>query len=179
MAIQLSSQLNKVLNTSGRITDESINPDNLGQLDFSSPLKLVYNPHHAYTEEEADRAVDTLTAQAEAITQENRVIDAQTNVAKIYNQKLAKLDKLRQEIFKGMKTIETGYAEWQSLIHEIEVAKRQAGIDLGTRAEKANIQFEAHQRTLKHQLHSQTDLSRSGTHAGSSILNRRPVPITA
>lgn len=179
MAIKLSSRLDKVLNTSGRITDDSINPDNLSKLDFSSPLKLVYKPHHAYTEAEADQAVDQLTEQAEQLTQENRVIDAQSNVAKIYNQKLVKLDKLRTEIAKGIKTIEKGYSEWQALIHEIEVLKRQAGVDLGARAEKANIQFEAHQRSLKQQLHTQTDLSRNGTHGGSSILNRRPVSISA
>ena len=178
MAIKLSSDLRKTLNVSGRITDESINPDNLSKLDFQ-PLNMIYKPHHEYSEDEADQAVDALTAQAEFITQENRVIDAQTSVAKAYNAKLAKLDKLRQEIAKGMKSIEKGYAEWQALIHEIEVAKRKAGVDLGARTEKANIQFEAHQRSLKQQLHTQTDLSRSGTHAGSHILNRRPVPISA
>lgn len=179
MAIRLSSDLSKTLNTSGRITDEGVNPDHLSRLDFSQPLSLIYQPHHAYTEDEADLAVDQLTEYTEAMVQENRVIDAQTDAAKVYNQKLAKLDKLRSEIAKGMKTIEKGYAEWQALIHEVEVAKRKAGVDLGARAEKANIAFEAHQRSLKQQLHNQTNLARSGTHAGSSILNRRPIPISA
>lgn len=178
MAIKLSSDLRKTLNVSGRITDESINPDNLSKLDFQ-PLNLIYKPHHEYTEDEADQAVDALTAQAEFITQECRVIDAQNEVVKAYNQKLTKLDKLRKDVAKGMKTIEASFSEWQSLIHEIEVLKRQAGVDLGARTEKANIQFEAHQRSLKQQLHSQTNLARNGTHAGSNILNRRPVPISA
>ena len=172
MAIPLSQRLDKTLNTSGRLTNNAINPDNLSKLDFSRPFELKWNPNQRYTEAQADSLIDKITADAEEIAQDNRILDAETHRIKLYNKKQAKMKALRKLVKDGMLSIEESYSEWQLYIHQVEVAKRKAGLDLGAGVEEENIGYEAHRRQLTETLNRKTDSSRGGSESGSYLSRR-------
>jgi hypothetical protein len=178
MAFGLKDNLEKLLNSGGRMTNETINPSNLEGMGFEVGWQLPKN-FLQFDEKSADAEIDKVTAMAEARVQGTRVIEEYSHLAEVELRYQQATDKLRSQIAKLEISREEGFAKWETLKHQLNVARRKAGLSHASDVEQANIAFANFQRNLQARLHTQTNTSRRGTESGSPALNRRGIRIAA
>ena len=172
MAFGLRDNLEKLLNSGGRMTNETINPSNLEGMNFETGWDLPKD-FLAFDEQTADAEIDKVTAMAEARVQGKRVIDEYSHLADIELSYQNAMSQLRTKIAKLEISREEGFAQWETLKHQLNVARRKAGLGHANDVEQSNIAFASFQRSLQQKLQQQTNTSRRGTESGSPSLHRR------
>ena len=168
MAFNLSGDLEKQLNASRGLAGNDINPSNLENTKFT-PVRKVPDFTKFSSETAADAEIDSVTNEAEAKTQQERVVKAYTHLANVENKLQKSMDALRKAYFAGEVTIEEAFGNWQTMKHKLNLKRREVALDNAYEEEAANIGFGSFQRGLKQKLYDATDTSRKGTHAGSSL----------
>lgn len=177
MAFNLTGNLEQALGAKSSLTDESINPSNLERLKFTKVRRLPENfITECGTEAAADKYIDEITKESEALVQSTRAIEASSHYIDCQQAYQVALQKLRQKVHKLEITIEEAYAQYQTLQHTLNLKRKEAGLQHASDVEQANVAYAQFDRGLRHKLQASTDLSRRGTHEGSH-LERRFLPL--
>ncbi|MFG6098054.1 hypothetical protein SPB21_22515 [Leptothoe sp. ISB3NOV94-8A] len=170
MAFNLTGNLERTLNAKTGLTNERINPSNLERLDFTNVAQLPSNfLTDCGTEASADQFIDHITAESEQLSQATRAIDAANHYIDCQQKYQTALKSLREKVAKLEITIEEAFAQWQTLKHQLNLARKQAGLKHASDVENANIAYAKFDRGLREKLHTATDISRNGIHQGSHL----------
>lgn len=177
MAFKLNGALTKQLNSSGRLTNEKNNPSLVQNMKMPTGWKLPAD-FLSFDEASADAEIDKVTAMTEALSQGDRVGQAYIQLAAAQT----KYDKTMKVLAAKVARMEIGkeeaMAELQSLKHQVDVARRTAGLQYANDVEQSNVGFANFQRKLKQNLYQATNTSRGGTEQGSPSLSAVRTPIS-
>lgn len=168
----LSEDLEKLLNTGGRLTNEDINPSHLNGLDFGKAWKLPKN-FLAFDEQSAANEIDRIAGLREQLAHGSKVADACIELAKDEVEYQKRMAKLRRAVAKLQITREDAFAEWKTLQNEVQVAGRRATTGHGAAVERQNVAYAKFTKGLQERLHKDTTVANGGTGRGSVRLGRQ------
>lgn len=174
----LSKDPQKQLGSKSRLTDTTVNPNNLAGLKFDSGIVLPTDWRN-YTEETANTQIDEFREIGEKLFQGTRVIKEAKLTIELQTKYNKAMDELRDAVYKNEITIEAAFAKWKTLLQKLEDTRMRSAVGHAEAIALSNTARAKFGQSVNERLSRATNTAAGGTHRGGLNLEKADLQLVS